>query len=129
MTERIPFEECEVGFRYRVTARNFEYGVCVRYGEKEEWVGFVGIRERFGDYFLDMESASAVPLERLVRCPLEDLSEGRFLDDRWCENKPLFDWLLDRTPAGERATTTCRQRRTRTRWTCEPADYVELNTA
>lgn len=62
-------------------------------------MGFVGIREKFGSYYLDMESASAVPLERREPCPLEDLSEGRFVDGRWCENKPLFDWLFDRTSA------------------------------
>jgi hypothetical protein len=72
---------------------------CACGTENDEWVGFVGIREKFGDYYLDMDSASAVPLERRERCPLEDLSEGRFVDDRWRENKPLFEWLLDRTSA------------------------------
>jgi hypothetical protein len=33
-----------------VHARNFQYGVCVGYGETDEGVGFVGIREKFGDY-------------------------------------------------------------------------------
>jgi hypothetical protein len=31
--------------------------------------------------------------------PPSGLSEGGFVDERWCENKPLFDWLLDRTSA------------------------------
>jgi hypothetical protein len=46
----IPAEECKNGYLYKVHARNFGLGV---YSEKDK--GFIGIRYKFGDRFLDME--------------------------------------------------------------------------
>jgi hypothetical protein len=47
---RIPLEECKHGGLYRISSRNLSLGV---YDERHH--GFTGIREKFGEFFLDTE--------------------------------------------------------------------------
>jgi hypothetical protein len=94
----LTLDECKNGFLYRLASRNLSYGVF-REGVK----GFVGIREKFGDYFLFTEYhwdtgppfGTVHPLEEL-----EPVPEGMALEESLgtvCEqtNRPAVyfsDW-------------------------------------
>lgn len=72
----IPLDQCEHGYLYGIRARNIRMGV---YNEKLR--GFIGIREKFGNRFLDGELhreasksfGTATPTEKLEACPVADL--------------------------------------------------------
>ena len=74
----IPVHECKHGGLYKLHSRNLTFGV---YEEKSK--GFVGIREKFGHKFLFTEFhydngppyGTAVPLEFIEMCPVQDLRE------------------------------------------------------
>lgn len=93
----IPLSECKHGFVYKVEARNILYGVFNQHTK-----GFIGVREKFGDYFLDTEFhhdtgapfGTARPVLELMQVP-EDVAVCELLSDE-SENKPLFDFLRTR---------------------------------
>ena len=74
----IPLDQCQHGQLYRIASRNLSVGVF-----DKETNGFVGIRHKFGEYFLDCEyhwdtgepHGTACPKELLEPCPIQDLRE------------------------------------------------------
>ena len=55
-SQRIPISECRAGRLYRLTSRNLKIGVCNVTEENGHVVcAFTGIREKFGDRYLDTE--------------------------------------------------------------------------
>ena len=68
----IPIEQCKQGYLYKIHARNFGLGV---YSEVDR--GFIGIRYKFGDRFLDIEyhydtgvpHGTASPIEEICKVP------------------------------------------------------------
>ena len=108
----IPLTECKHGFLYHIHSRNLSFGV---FNEKTK--GFVGIREKFREYFLFTEYhwdtgapyGTVNPKTCLEQCPIENLDERtetvatpddvktlKHLDvgDIFLKmNQELFDWL------------------------------------
>lgn len=87
--EYLSIEQCEHNNLYRINGRNFSLGI---YNKKEQ--GFVGIREKFGTEYLDLEYhwdtgppyGTVKPIEFLEKC-LIDVNNK---DDE------LFEWLKER---------------------------------
>lgn len=113
---RIPLSECRHGGLYRIDARNFSLGVF-----NEHLQGFIGIREKFFDYFLFTEYhwdtgapyGTVSPLEFLEMCPHNPMEQivapatqedvDRQISPKIKvgevirrENKALFDWLEEK---------------------------------
>lgn len=116
--EHIPIEECKHGGLYRISSRNLSLGVF-----NEAAKGFIGIREKFGDYYLFTEyhwdtglSFGTVRPEELLEMvpdeipPTEDVIVEATEDilSRWVshsyevgqqvgiENEVLFKWLEEK---------------------------------
>lgn len=74
----------EYGVVYKVSARNFDYAVC------DGKNGFIGVRYKFGDEFLDTEYDYEVGgtvriLEKMTNVPKDiDINS---------DSKELFNWL------------------------------------
>lgn len=100
--KRIPIEKCVNRKLYKLLARNIKIGVyqrepkhpSVATPESPEWYHFYGIREKFGNRFVDAENhwdakefASCCPMEEIGELPdhisIADHGGG----------KELFDWL------------------------------------
>ena len=86
MDEYIPLEDCQDGFLYEIKARNFSFGVfCAK------TKGFIGIRNKFGNEFLDEEFhwdtgapfGTAKPIRMIKECP--EICRP--------DNDDLFKWL------------------------------------
>jgi hypothetical protein len=111
--ERIPLEECKHGGLYRIHSRNLSLGVF-----NEQSQGFIGIREKFGCYYLFTEyhwdtgpsfgTVSPVEfLEMYPGDPVESVTRPatqQDVDERISpkievgeeirgENRDLFEWL------------------------------------
>ena len=79
LPERIPINDCQHGHLYRIYSRNLNLGVF-----RADDNGFVGTRLKFDRRYLFTEFhwdtgppfGTANPLELIVKCPIEDLSEG-----------------------------------------------------
>jgi len=110
----IPLAECQHGQLYRVKSRNISLGVFNQHAQ-----GFVGIRTKYDNDFLDFEIhweadpnyGTAQPIEALEACPHEPTANVRRLfteDDAKrisgpkvgesfpADNEPLFRWLVDK---------------------------------
>lgn len=96
--DRLPIENCQHGWLYRVYSRNLNLGVY-----REEKRGFVGIRHKMGRRYLFTEfhwdigppHGTANPLEAICQCPVERLDEY-FRPVSVSEINPnteLFDWI------------------------------------
>ena len=95
--DRIPIDQCQHGWLYRVYSRNLNLGV---YRESDR--GFVGIREKMGHRFLFTEFhwdtgapyGTANPLEQLCECPVTTLDEYLSLStEELIANEELFNWI------------------------------------
>ena len=75
----IPLDQCRNGYTYKIRSRNLSAGVF-----NAEVKGFVGIREKFGHYYLFTEFhretgapyGTVSPEAELEKCPLEDIREN-----------------------------------------------------
>lgn len=97
----IPLTECVRGHCYALHSRNLLFGVFD--GDR----GFVGVRQKFGERYLDTEYhrgdgasplGTARPYLDLGPCPLEDLRESWIVEGthgrrHWHMNEVLFAWL------------------------------------
>ncbi len=98
LPERIPIKDCQHGHLYRIYSRNLNLGVY-----RKDDKGFVGIRLKMGRRYLFAEFhwdtgppfGTANPLELIVKCPIEDLTEGYYDEDakQYHDNGSLFDWI------------------------------------
>jgi len=108
----IPLKDCRHGWTYRISSRNLAFGVF-----NSKTLGFVGIREKFGDLFLFEEyhqEAKAyntvTPLEAIEECPIQDLR--CHLEDRCRECNVETDFVMEK-PEGRvgrwihRGPTSC----------------------
>ena len=96
--DRIPIEQCEQGWLYRIYSRNLNLGV---YRESDQ--GFIGIRHKMGTRYLFTEFhwdngppfGTANPLELISECPVLCLDEylGRISPDHVDGNNDLFEWI------------------------------------
>jgi len=92
----ISLTECRHGGFYRISARNFSFGVF-----NENTKGFIGIREKFGieylftEYHWDTgEPFGTVHVEEFLEmCPIDDLSESIKKSDCYIDNQILFNWI------------------------------------
>lgn len=89
----IPLEQCETGCVYRVNARNFKLAVF-------DGVSFIGIREKFGNRFLDSENhwdapdfATCKPIEKTEHRVPESIKLSEWSGEPSWENAVLFDFL------------------------------------
>jgi hypothetical protein len=87
----ILLEDCEVGCVYRVEARNFKLAVF-------DGKSFIGIREKFGNRFLDSENhwdapdhATCKPIEKTEHRAPEEI--GLSVRSGQYENSFVFDFL------------------------------------
>ena len=96
----IKLKDCRHGYAYELSSRNLLVGV---FNKKTK--GFMGIREKFGDYFLFEEFhrdtgapyGTVTPLKKLKKCPLDDL---RSHCDTICGNcKGLIEYQKARNGA------------------------------
>ncbi len=88
---RIPFSECKHRGLYLLASRNLRCGVF-----DKEYGYFIGIREKFGRRYLDIEIhfenlGSAVPKQYLEQCPTENIRSENFVDGS--DNVELLSWL------------------------------------
>ena len=91
MRNYIRLEDCEDGCLYRLRSRNLAIGVF-----SQEMRGFVGIREKFGAKFLELEYGytqepsfgSATAVQKLEKCPIGELKSY--------SNPELFSWLMQK---------------------------------
>ncbi|MFA5419826.1 MAG: hypothetical protein WC341_15340 [Bacteroidales bacterium] len=116
MATRIPLSECKHGGLYRIFSRNLSFGVFNQHNS-----GFIGIREKFGNYYLFTEFhydtgapfGTVSPTEYLEDYPGE-ISERievvateeimkRYIgasfkvgDTTYIENEALFKWLEEK---------------------------------
>ena len=102
-TNYIPMNKCVDRMVYRVSARN----ICIAvYNEKDK--GFTGIREKFGNRYLDTEyhadldchCATVFPKEELGLLPVYiEITEflKSYKGQAWVPNRQLFQWLDDLT--------------------------------
>jgi hypothetical protein len=77
--QHIPVNEIKLGYTYKLSARNFLYGVAVKssYG----FIEFIGIRTKFQSTYLfeeihwdeDPDFGTAKPLEEIEKCPIENI--------------------------------------------------------
>ena len=87
----ISLKDCRHKGLYKIDARNFSLGV---YNKKQQ--GFIGIRTKFNNKFLDLEFhwdtrapyGTVKPLEYLRQCPIKLLEK-----EYWEYNKKLYEWL------------------------------------
>ena len=85
--EHIPLDKCERDGIYKLHARNIKYGVF-----NEEAKAFIGIRQKFGNRFLDTEYHWDTGAPFGTARPLELVG--------WCgdeEKKKVFEYL-DKLP-------------------------------
>lgn len=88
----IPIDQCEEGYLYKLHARNIAIGVY----RSSPIPSFVGIRTKFSSRYLDVEYhhdadprfGTAVPLERLEKCPVAELETDLGLVCKQCD-KPM----------------------------------------
>lgn len=101
MKPYLKLDECENGYLYRISARNFGYGVF-----NAKYKGFIGIRVKFSDEYLDTEihwdeGGTVHPYERLEKCPLEKIEESYHIEENgqkfWRNNEDLMDWIYEVT--------------------------------
>ncbi len=99
----IPLSDCKPGYLYKLRSRNLLYGVF------DGTDGFVGIREKFDNRFLDKEihySASAhygtaTPVEEIGPCPVQDLRTSLDTECGKCKAKMKYvGWTADTRPEG-----------------------------
>lgn len=87
---RIALVDCKHGYLYRLRSRNLRHGVF-----NQERNGFIGIRTKFTNRFLDLELhwsydsqyGTASPLEELQPCPVKDLRRSGDLLCKICKRK------------------------------------------
>jgi hypothetical protein len=105
MKKTISLKECIHGGLYRINSRNLSFGV---FNASEQ--GFVGIRQKFYDEFLDYEYhldtgppfGTVAPKEFLEQCPLGDLETSHIIRKKEDglnyarTNQILFDWLKEK---------------------------------
>ncbi|HEX5426571.1 MAG TPA: hypothetical protein VFW94_23690 [Candidatus Acidoferrales bacterium] len=114
----IPLSDCKPGYLYRLRARNILYGVFRDSGD------FVGIRDKFGNRYLDVEVhyegsryfGTAAPEEEIGPCPVTFLSTNlpethcgkceRVLDQFGKIGSIYYEHADDHTPICERGMPT-----------------------
>jgi hypothetical protein len=103
----IPASECKHGGLYRISSRNLSFGVFNSHHN-----GFVGIREKYGNYYLFTEFAwecgppygtvipmeyledyHGEPVEYLNATTKEDIEKFLAGNTSHVENTDLFNWL------------------------------------
>jgi len=106
--DTIPLDECIQDGFYTLHSRHLGYGV---FSKKHN--GFIGIRTKFSERFLDMEFhwdtgepyGTACPLEFLKMCDLEDTTIGtnEKVDGKitYKQNQKLFDWIEEKVKENE----------------------------
>ena len=98
----IKIEDCIDHGLYQINSRNLTFGVY-----RAECKGFTGIREKFGNQYLDTEFhfdtgspfGTVTPQKYLELCPIKDVSEGKLDGQMFKTNKPLFDYLKEKSVA------------------------------
>lgn len=76
--QHIPVNEIKLGYTYKLSARNFLYGVAIK---SYNIVEFIGIRTKFQSTYLfeevhwdeDETFGTAKPLEEIEKCPVENI--------------------------------------------------------
>jgi len=89
----IALEDCKHGYTYRIHSRNLSLGVF-----NQETQGFVGIREKFGSFYLFTEFhydtgapfGTVRPHEEIEKCPIEDLREHLGTECQTCRKHVKF---------------------------------------
>ena len=94
----IPIQQCKHHYLYKILARNFDYGIF-----DKNTISFIGIRYKFGTYFLDNEyhydynNGTAIPIKEIRKLPenicieisnhtFDEKKIFKFLDDYYKEN-------------------------------------------
>ena len=96
-------EDPKHGYLYRLRSRNLSSGVFCATNNH-----FIGIREKFGNRYLDEETANrrtfsgtATPLEELCLCPIDDLRTTLDTECGSCGAKMKYiHWTKDMRPNG-----------------------------
>lgn len=98
----IDLDQLKVGFLYEIDSRNISKGVW-------DGEGFVGIRTKFGNRFLDKEIhwdlsknfGTATPQKELVECPIKELRTHLGTDCGNCSaNMKYIYWTEQTRPIG-----------------------------
>ncbi len=96
-------EDCKNGYLYRIFSRNLDIGVYVANIQ-----GFIGIRTKFGERFLNMElhwdadqyNGTAKPKEELEPCPIkgniDDYAASLAAIELDVHCNELYQWLLEK---------------------------------
>jgi hypothetical protein len=91
----IPRDKCKKGYLYKVTSRNFHYGVF------DGGEGFIGIREKSGARYLCVEFhfdyggsfGTVFPMEELQSIP-DNIEPCEYLTNEGVEGRPMNDLLF-----------------------------------
>ena len=94
---KIKLDQCIDGALYSIDARNFSIGVF-----NKEAQGFVGVRTKFGHRFLDVEflwdsDGTVKNADFICMSPVEDSSEGYWLNGEYFNNQELLIWLEEKS--------------------------------
>ena len=86
--DTIAVNECKDGCLYTTASRNLKFGIF-----KKGY--FVGIREKFGHVYLDIEVHRGIPGGSA--CPKKYLEQSPFSHDQIdITNEQLFNWLTEK---------------------------------